>query len=320
MTSPVPRDQRRSFRCPAFDPRREAELRAGDKRLSARVLDESAGGFAVVVAGKPGLNVGEVAQLRTEAGWFEVRVSNVTVTAVGPIGPPAADEPQPAGADGQASDRTVAHRLGLCRLRERDPPEEERRGRRPGWWRSCLAWTFAQVLPAHHSMLAVGAVVAVLAVGVPLLTVGLLSYGDDPSVQRMTQWSDGVLSAVVGKSGPHEPADAATSETGRAAGTGESGVSPQDALRRTARRLPGVAPFTLPEAARFLGLTAPQQEQIRQIDEDATRRLQSLDRQWRGSRHELTERRTSLLDDARRQALEALTGEQRTRWQELASP
>jgi hypothetical protein len=75
--------------------------------------------------------------------------------------------------------------------------------------------------------------------------------------------------------------------------------------------------FVLPEVVRFLGLTDPQREQIRQIDEAATRSLQDLDRRWRGGRRELTQKRMAVLDDARRQAIEILTDEQRPRWREL---
>jgi hypothetical protein len=64
-------------------------------------------------------------------------------------------------------------------------------------------------------------------------------------------------------------------------------------------------------------LTDPQQERIRQINAAVIRSLQDIERQWRGGRHELTQQRMAVLDDARRQVLEILTDQQRALWEEL---
>ena len=43
------RDQRKSFRCTVADTCQRCELKVGSHLLPARLLDESAGGFAVLV-------------------------------------------------------------------------------------------------------------------------------------------------------------------------------------------------------------------------------------------------------------------------------
>lgn len=336
MTAPSRRDQRQSFRCPATDSQQEAVLKVGEVRLAARVLDESAGGFAIGVAGPPRLNGNDLAQLRTEAGWFEVRISNVAaVDATATPSSNAEESPQ------------AEYRLGLQRLREIDPPAGEQPQAARHWFRFSLVRVLTQLFPSQHSMLAVGVVFAVVVVGVPLAAVALLWHGDRPFMKTVVKWGENAVSAVVGKSKPQshplppprpdsthrnpiisqtdarEPRGDATPQrtnAGQPASGSTADATPFAELRRTVRRLPGVMAFTLPEAVRFLGLTGAQQEAIRQIDEATARSVQDLDaKSPGGNRHELAQQRTAVLDAARRRAVETLTGQQRARWQELTA-
>jgi hypothetical protein len=67
-------DQRKSFRILVPDGQEQAVLKFGRRSLTVRMVDSSAGGFAV--ASPEALNVkrGDVLRLRTSAGWHEVRI------------------------------------------------------------------------------------------------------------------------------------------------------------------------------------------------------------------------------------------------------
>ena len=70
-------DQRKSFRCPVADSRMECVLQIGATRVPGRLLNESAGGFSVLVDGPLSLGVDQTAELHNDSGWFEVRVVHV---------------------------------------------------------------------------------------------------------------------------------------------------------------------------------------------------------------------------------------------------
>jgi hypothetical protein len=67
-------DRRKSRRFPVLEQQQQATLRVGDVSIPARLVDQSATGFAVRVEEHPGVFPGEVVWLQTVAGWTEVRV------------------------------------------------------------------------------------------------------------------------------------------------------------------------------------------------------------------------------------------------------
>ncbi|MDX1948683.1 MAG: PilZ domain-containing protein [Pirellulaceae bacterium] len=67
-------DHRKTFRILTPAGREQAKLRVGKRQLSVRLVDESAGGFAVACPGQMVVASGEVLQLRTAGGLHEVRV------------------------------------------------------------------------------------------------------------------------------------------------------------------------------------------------------------------------------------------------------
>jgi hypothetical protein len=71
-------NQRLSFRCTVADTRQRCELRIGADVLPATLLDESAGGFGVLVERLAGLEVNQTAELRTDTGWSLVRVVHLS--------------------------------------------------------------------------------------------------------------------------------------------------------------------------------------------------------------------------------------------------
>src|SRR5512140_1928238 len=70
-------EQRASFRCIVPEARQYCELKIGADLLPARLVDESAGGFSVVVGRPPGVIVNEIAELHTDSGSFAVHVVRI---------------------------------------------------------------------------------------------------------------------------------------------------------------------------------------------------------------------------------------------------
>jgi uncharacterized protein YbcI len=68
------RDGRKSRRFVVPPARQSCELKVGGKVLSALLVDESQGGFGVWADRLEGLKAGENVKLRTDKGWFTVRV------------------------------------------------------------------------------------------------------------------------------------------------------------------------------------------------------------------------------------------------------
>lgn len=68
-------DQRKSFRILAPEGQVHAVLRVGRRSVTVRVVDSSAGGFALACQEVLSLKLGDVLRLRTNAGWHEVRVA-----------------------------------------------------------------------------------------------------------------------------------------------------------------------------------------------------------------------------------------------------
>ena len=75
-------NDRKSSRNPVPDVRQLCDLKVGAKLLPAILVDESKGGFAITIDCLDGLKAGKRGKLRTDAGWFNVRI--VYVTKVSP--------------------------------------------------------------------------------------------------------------------------------------------------------------------------------------------------------------------------------------------
>jgi len=316
-------EQRQSFRCPVSGARQEGELKVGEMRMPVRVLNESAGGFAVLVDGPPGVEAGALVQLRANAAWFEAKVTSITRLEP----PKTADE----GAEESATGGP-AFRVGLCRLGEIASPDEEnsRAVRRR------LFFHLAQFLPSGPSMVVTGVVFAILVVLTPVIVLVLLSHRDNPVVKEVSKLGDNMIFSQLqesdGKSRRQEaPArpSAPRSETPGPLTTDRARdvpATPPPATRapgdeqiKRIRDLPGAMAFVLPDVIGRLELTQTQQDQIERIAQTTARAVQDLDVRWPGAnRQELSQKQSAVLEQARREALDTLTEEQRTRWQELA--
>ena len=67
-------DQRKSFRILIPEGQVQAVLKVGRRAVTVRMVDSSAGGFAVASPEVLPVKRGDVLRLRTSAGWHEVRV------------------------------------------------------------------------------------------------------------------------------------------------------------------------------------------------------------------------------------------------------
>ena len=81
------RDDRRSCRCMVPQARQSCELKVGANVLPASLIDESEGGFAVLIDCLDGLKSGKKVKLHTNMVWFTVRIVYVNKAA----GPAHAD-------------------------------------------------------------------------------------------------------------------------------------------------------------------------------------------------------------------------------------
>ena len=82
--------------------------------------------------------------------------------------------------------------------------------------------------------------------------------------------------------------------------------------------LPGAAPFAQAELVEKLELTPSQTDAIRRLNKITLEAVNDLEKYWGGGdRWELAQKRTLLLGEARRQALQLLTEQQRKQWDEM---
>jgi hypothetical protein len=75
------RDQRKSSRQAVPSSRQPCELKIGANVISAVLVNESQGGFGVLVSSLEGVKIGKKVQLRIDAGWFTVRVVYINKAA-----------------------------------------------------------------------------------------------------------------------------------------------------------------------------------------------------------------------------------------------
>lgn len=320
------RDQRKSYRCVVDETRRQCELKVGSCATPAKLLDESAGGFSVLVNHPHELTLNQTVEIRVVDDWFHARIVHIQE-----INPTTKGKTDP-----QDTEPGHRFRLGLRRLGNAELPDQSAISRladalrfRPGQRQSS----------GTMSMIIFGVLLAVVAVAVPL---GIISTGwrirlpkNPQPLKQNVQKNDSAAKSKSpsGTPPPHaapSPVDAGANRSafGNDHAFGPNGgrtqayasLSTLGSERRDSMfHLPGAAPFVLPEVINRLTLTAAQQTQIKQLIETTSKAIR-LDWQSQGmQRQELSRRREELLDQARRQVLDLLTDQQRTEWQKLSS-
>lgn len=279
---PVGGEKRSAFRCPVSQPEQGALLRVGKtQKMRVQLLDESAGGFAVLADRHPGVRDGDVVRLYTESGWHEVRVVHVR-------------KHRPAVAEGESvgERERPRYRVGFERVRDLAPREGARRLR---------AWFGWLGIGGSLPLLSSTVVVVVLVLSVTAaLAAGAAIFHQIVDSSPARQSSPSQLGEPISSSAPSGNADGPSQ------------------LEAAIARLPGASPFASKEVARELELSQSQQEEIGRIVDLSGEAVRQIPLRWPDqTREQHDEKRQILLDEARRRILQLLTKEQRDRWEAL---
>jgi hypothetical protein len=291
MSHDSSQDQRKSYRCVVPAKCQECEVRTGSIIRPAKLLDESSGGFSILVRKPFQVTARQIIQLHTTSGWYNARVVHITDNV---RRMPTDENPISEGGDQE----DVWIRLGLCRLCEIGSPEASffrwpsfGFANLPGRWESSSAMS--------RMMLGMAVTLVVVAASLGILCV---HWGFTPSKMQTAP-----LSRANQIDGARQ--QSTTKQLDHPAGAGKK-TKPD--------KLAGASPFVVPEVVERLKLNATQRQRIERIIQTSSRAiarlaegLQDLDRQ------ELSKYRTELLAMARRQAIELLTAEQRTEWNKI---
>jgi hypothetical protein len=269
-----------SFRCPVCGRGQPANLLVGGSPLAVRVASRLPEGFSVIVEGVPPIRAGDVLQLRSADGWYQVRVTNIVAR-------------QPDNDDWEGHSSGLFD-VGLFELREyRDPAFEDRGrlGRRTGLvpvrlggallvgvvrW---LFWTFSIV-------------------GIPLAVAALVWYSDT-IVEWYQTWRDGFRKAEAVATEADSPA-----ERLRAA------IRLPGAAVFTVPEVAHALELTNDQQGEIRRIVAMTEDAFRVLDPEVRK----------AGRQAETEVGRKVLDAARQEALRILTPEQRRRWDALVAP
>ena len=303
------RDQRKSYRC-AVDPTRQpCELQVGSRAAPAKLLDESAGGFSVLVHHPPELTLNQTARLRKDGNWFNVRVVHIQAIARKTKHNAEASAEPHVDTETNAEDveSWPSLRLGLRRLGDAELPDQTGVSLLVSTLRFRLSqWKSSGMV----QMIVYGVLLAVVIVVIPF---GMMNFGRHIQIPK----TEGQPKPNIQTTNAPSSADAGANQSAFVKGhasASPSGRAPLDSMLD----LPGVAPFTLPEVIERLRLTADQQKRIDQLIEAATEALRKLGEQLPGvQRNEISWQREELLDHYRHKALGLLTEQQRAEWKKL---
>lgn len=312
-----PGDQRQSFRCRVNDGRTECWLKVGSQTISARLLDESTGGFAVQIDEPGGLNSGDTALLLTDAGWFSVRVVSIVEQPAEP-------------------DAAPTYRLGLLRLSDATPYQTPSISLWAGMRRFRLApWMPTnRLLIVFAILLTSGTVLTALYLTKTRWPVTIFDNAEKASSSQADWDSQTPTDPFRRKSRPSHasPASASFDDSPfdspppfgrnpvRRRSLPSAGSLSERAMHDSVRRMAGATALTMPEVIQRLQLTDLQQSQIRQLVDQASEAVRQMERESVGRpRSERVQQRTELLDHSRDEALKLLSDQQRAQWDELTA-
>ena len=322
-------DRRKSFRCGVTNVRREAVLKVGPAAFPVRLLDESAGGFAVGAEAPINIDEGVAGELHTGLDAYAVRVASIVEIESAEVQEePEAETPAP------------VLRLGLQRLGEVEPAVHG-----GGSVRGNLRQYFGKLLSSGRSLAAVIVLLVLTVVVAPGVAIVLLWAADNPVIAQAVPWrriehrSTPPNESSPKPSRPARPWKASRrsapaflartpDKTPTEQWPGLAGKQPAEVidvaaerirrLRQMVRSLPGAAAFTRPEVASELQLTNEQRQQFRRIVDLTEQAFRHLDRRLStSSGRQGAKGRRDILDAAGKEALGVLTDEQRTQWEEL---
>ena len=305
-------NQRTSFRCTVAESRQDCILRIGQRALPAKLIDESVGGFAILVDELAGLENEQTAELATDAGSFTVRIVHISKVT-------------PTDINIAADRETPCFRLGLVRLGETGLPQEPKASILAG----SLRFNLGQFNSLSGIIVVVGILGTTLLVAAPMGWISgawhAAQFGAKQFMQDKDQQAEshsqeslpGQLRSATGDSPfPAQRSDVRQKSSAFGDGNGHASQSAFSTSKSNRYlRLPGATPLVLPEVVEKLQLTADQQSRIRDLADATSKAMRSLDTQLRGQqRRHITEQREELLKQAREEALKVLTKEQRAEW------
>jgi hypothetical protein len=305
-------NQRQSYRFPINDAQRNCVLRVGEKLVPGLLLDESVGGFGVLVGRQLDFSASPSVELRTADGWFVTEAARaVEVAPPEKILPFMAKEPGPWFELGLS-------RRGEVAVEQPAPPASKSPFRR---------WFYAR-MPSSGTLMVLGIVLVASLVVTP---VGFSLIAWYTRCQRPEAGSRNAEWTAKGMSSPSPrwPPDRQNPHRrGNRSALGKSAdkmpelppTSLSNARRAEIRKMPGATPFISPDLVKDLQLTPAQQEKIRQIVDDTDGLV--LQAQADGRLHDLPQeeidrQRDQLLAASRHRAIRVLTKEQRLQWAEI---
>ncbi len=306
------REQRASFRCAVSGPR-HVELRIDEQRYPGFMLDQSAGGFAVLLDRSPQVGEQSTVTLHTDAGDFEVRIAFVS------------EAEESSESDASDGDSRTLYRVGLARICDIIPLESIAS---PGLG-SLARMVVESVFRGSNPTMLTGLGLVLVLAAVPVLLLPLFGHILASPVERCEP------AAVRTSRHTRAPdrqerreAERTTPGAWRPGASGKSDLGGRiakpaqdlarthyDEFRRLARGAPGAAAFELPEVARQLRLTPQQQQHISRVVERTETSLAELTAQaHRVDRAQRSAERQAVLDAARREAVARLDEAQQAQW------
>lgn len=272
-------EQRQSYRLPVSGVVQGKLVLADRSQWPVLLLDQSAGGFAVLADAPTPVGHGDVVQLCTDSSCTEVRV--VSTTEIRP-------------ADGGADASAPRFRLGLTRLRDLAIPSDEygQGGRRTPWHAPLTAAKRSQVA----LILAVFAIAVIVIVFFGIFLSDISSQG--PSVPSSTY---GLYPREQSQSTAIAPPDSSASS-----GTMPHNSAAAEVGREDLKHLPGALPFVTPGVIRDLQLTEAQLQKIRRILDDTDKAIAE------------NQECRLLLDSAQKKVLNLLNDQQCRRWRAVS--
>jgi hypothetical protein len=267
-------ERRGSYRCPIGGARRQGHLRIGKGLYAVELLDESVGGFAVVLDHAPDCEVGAKLLFEIASTWVEVRV--ISLESQEPTTEPSSEN----------VGKTYT-RMGLMRLRDLDPWEFEAEvPSRLSWdrFKSMLVPLAPLKSTAWNTAVMI---LAVIAAGVVLIWV---LEGSAPRFQAMR---DEMHEAAAKAPAPRDPLMSLAAKEAPAAPTAAPSTKPDDkkssastdseesnpqrvaatptppeAIPEKIIRLAQPAFVLRPEVTKLLSLSREQRDQLRQMFEE----------------------------------------------------
>jgi hypothetical protein len=340
---PLNRDKRKWQRYPVLESRCQGELRIENKRYPVQILDESAGGFAVVLKDIVGIRRGMKGLLRAGNDWYEVCIVNVTPMTISenkrlrerrmafldPIVlsedvPKDAPEDVPKDVPEDVPDNEISaafpakpqYRVGLRRLRDADNPDVKTT---EIFW-SILGLRFWEYCSEKATLKFLGLFLGVLALGTVVASF-LIWGGQQPASDTMSQKGPQTGVRLL----PDEEVSDLQSGQSKTSGTSPFQTpalraAQQQRFQEVIRHARGAAAFLQPEVIEELQLTNAQREAIQAIAEDARGHLETLRQTISASDApgQYAHFEEQVFSQACEKALQLLTKPQQKRWNLLA--